>query len=59
MFGFLKADPKKKLQKKYEQLLEQGMHLQRNGDIKGYAMITAEAEVIRKQIEALGQPIQH
>jgi hypothetical protein len=54
MFGFLKADPKKKLQKKYEKLLFDAMQYQRNGDIKSYSMITAEAEKVREEIEALG-----
>lgn len=53
MFGFLKANPEKKLQVQYEKLLEKGMQLQRKGDIKGYAMITAEAEKIREAIEQL------
>jgi hypothetical protein len=29
------------------------MHAQRNGDIKGYSMITAEAEEIANEIQAL------
>jgi len=33
MFGFLKADPEKKLQAEYQKLLEQGMQFQRKGDI--------------------------
>ncbi len=53
MFGFLKTNPEKKLQAKYEKLLEQGMQLQRKGDIKGYSMITAEAELVREEIERL------
>ena len=53
MFGFLKADPQKKLQKKYQQLLEQAMQYQRNGDIKSYSMISAEAEKVREQIQKL------
>lgn len=53
MFDFLKANPKKKLQKKYEKLLFDAMQFQRNGDIKSYSMITAEAEKVREEIEAL------
>ena len=53
MFGFLKSDPEKKLQKQYQELLEKGMQFQRNGDIKSYSMVTAEAEKIREQIETL------
>ncbi len=55
MFGFLKSDPQKKLQQKYEKLLAQGMQFQRNGDIKSYSMITAEAEKVREEIERLKQ----
>lgn len=53
MFGFLKANPEKKLQAKYERLLEQGMQFQRKGDIKSYSMITAEAEEVLAELEAL------
>ncbi|MBA6391945.1 Lacal_2735 family protein [Colwellia sp. BRX10-3] len=53
MFSIFKSDPLKKLNKRYEAKLEQAMHAQRNGDIKGYAMITAEAEEIASQIKAL------
>jgi hypothetical protein len=53
MFSIFKSDPLKKLNKRYEAKLEQAMHAQRNGDIKGYAMITAEAEEIAVQIKAL------
>ncbi len=53
MFSIFKKDPLKKLNKKYEAKLEQAMHAQRDGDIKGYSMITAEAEVIANEIQAL------
>ena len=53
MFGFLKTNPKKKLHEKYEKLLFQGMQFQRNGDIKSYSMITAEAEKVLEEIKAL------
>ena len=53
MFGFLKANPEKKLQAKYERLLEQGMQFQRKGDIKSYSMITADAEAVLAELEAL------
>ena len=43
MFSIFKADHIKKLNKTYEAKLEQAMHAQRNGDIKSYSMITAEA----------------
>jgi len=53
MFDFLKGKPEKKLQKKYEKLLEEAMQFQRNGDIKSYSMITAEAEKVREEIEKM------
>jgi len=53
MFSFFKKDPIKKLNKAYFQKLESAMLAQRNGDIKSYSMITSEAEIIRKELEAL------
>jgi hypothetical protein len=53
MFSFFKADPKKKLIKKYNLKLEQAMQAQRQGDIKSYALLTAESERIWQQLEAL------
>ena len=53
MFSIFKKDPLKKLNKKYEAKLEQAMHAQRYGDIKGYSMITVEAEEIANEIQAL------
>lgn len=50
MFSLFKKDPIKKLNKLYESQLEKAMYAQRNGDIKSYAMITAEAEKIQLQI---------
>lgn len=53
MFNLFKKDPVKALDKQYRQLLEEARQLQRNGDIKGYALKTQEAEDVLKQIEAL------
>lgn len=50
MLSLFKKDPIKKLDKLYERKLEEAMHAQRKGDIKSYAMITAEAEKIKVQI---------
>jgi hypothetical protein len=50
MFSIFKKDPIKKLDKLYESKLEEAMYAQRKGDIKSYAMITAEAEKIKVQI---------
>lgn len=53
MFGFLKPDPAKKLRKIYDMKSTEAMLAQRKGDIKTYSMLTAEAEELWKQIEAL------
>lgn len=53
MFGFFKKDPIKKLEKQYEQMMEQARDIQRKGDIKGYAQKMAEAEEIAKKIQSL------
>lgn len=52
MFGWLKRDPVAKLEAAYRTLLEQARDLQRNGDIKGFAAKTAEAEAVLRRIEA-------
>jgi hypothetical protein len=57
MFSIFKKDPIKKLNKQYEAKLEQAMYAQRNGDIKSYSMITAEADSIAMEIKALEQSI--
>ena len=53
MFSLFKSDPLKKLRKAYDAKLEKAMLAQRDGDIKTYSMLTAEAEDILKEIEAL------
>ncbi|MBT6579555.1 MAG: Lacal_2735 family protein [Cellvibrionales bacterium] len=53
MFSLFKSDPKKKLRKAYDILLERAMLLQRKGDIMGYSKLTAEAEAIWQEIQAL------
>lgn len=55
MFSIFKKNPLKKLNKQYEAKLEQAMHAQRNGDIKSYSMITAEADKIAVEIKVLEQ----
>lgn len=52
MFGWFKRDPRAQLQKTYQKLMEEAMHLQRSGDIKGYAAKVAEAEKVADQIAA-------
>lgn len=46
-------DPKKKLQQEYERKAKAALDKQRSGDVLGAALITAEAEAIAKEIEAL------
>jgi len=53
MFGFLKSDPVKKLDKEYGVLLEKAMQAQRNGDIEGYSKLTEQAEAAREKLEQL------
>jgi hypothetical protein len=53
MLSLFKSDPTKKLRKHYHAKLEQAMQAQRKGDIKTYSFITAEAEALLKEIEAL------
>ena len=55
MFSFFKKDPSAKLKKDYENKLGEALTAQRNGDIKSYSMLTAEAEKIREQLQALEQ----
>ena len=53
MFGMFKSSPLKKWQKEHESLLTQAFQAQRNGDIRQYSMLTAEAEALREKIEEL------
>jgi hypothetical protein len=53
MLSIFKRNPIKKLNKAYEAKLEEAMYAQRNGDIKSYSMITAEAEIIANKIKEL------
>ncbi|MBK8920316.1 MAG: Lacal_2735 family protein [Saprospirales bacterium] len=53
MFRLFKKDPAKKLREQYARLLEEARDLQRMGNIKGFALKTAEAEEVAKQLEAL------
>ena len=57
MFSWFKPkDPLINLNKQYRQKLEQAMHSQRNGDIRTYSALTAEAEVhTRKHFEGKRQ----
>lgn len=52
MFGFLKKSPLKQWQKKYDALLAKAFQAQRDGNIRLYSTLTAEAELLREEIEA-------
>ncbi|WP_021022960.1 DUF6435 family protein [Salinivibrio costicola] len=53
MLSFLKPNPVKKLKKQYDAKQQQALEAQRNGDIRGYSLLTEEAEKIDQQIKAL------
>lgn len=53
IFKWFKKDPAKKLKKEYLLKLEKAMHAQRNGNIREYSFLTAEAEAVREKLEAL------
>ena len=49
MFSIFRKDPIKKLGKLYESKPEEAMYAKRKGNIKSYAMISAEAEKFKLQ----------
>ena len=53
MFKFLKSDPSKKLEREFKALQTKAMQAQRNGNIRGYSELTAQAEAIYLKIEQL------
>jgi hypothetical protein len=53
MFNLFKSSPDKKIRKQYIAKLEEAMHAQRNGKIREYSFLTAEAEALREQLELL------
>ena len=53
MFGLFRRDPLKKLEAEHRRLLEQARDLQRNGDIKGFAVMTGKADELARRIEQL------
>ena len=50
MFGLFKKDPVKKLEKKYKQLMEEAMHVQRSGDLRLYAEKIDQAAKLEEKI---------
>ena len=53
MFGLFKKDPVKQLEKQYQSLMEEAMHIQRSGDLKAYARKIEAAEKLLAEIESL------
>ena len=53
MFSLFKKDPKKELQKKYEELMEKATEAQRKGDIDKYSSLSAEAGEIANKLDSL------
>ena len=56
MFRWFKSDPEKKIKKLYKAKLEEAMLAQRNGKIREYSFLTAEAEALFKQLSDLQDP---
>ncbi|MEH6607834.1 MAG: DUF6435 family protein [Halioglobus sp.] len=53
MFGLFKSSPLKKWQKEHETLVTKAFQAQRNGNIRLYSTLTAEAETLREKIDHL------
>ena len=53
MFKLFNRSPLKKWQKEHELLLTSAFQAQRNGDIRLYSALTAEAEALRGKIDKL------
>jgi hypothetical protein len=50
--ALFKRDPTRKLTKAYQQKLEAAMRALRQGDVRNNALLVAEAESIKQQIDA-------
>lgn len=53
MFSLFKSDPVKKLKKQLAQKREQAMLAQRNGDIRSFATLTEQAQLLEDEIKRL------
>ncbi len=53
MLGLFNRSPEKKLQQEHQALLTRAFEAQRNGNIRLYSTLTAEAEAIREKLESL------
>jgi hypothetical protein len=53
MFGLFKSSPLKKWQKEHDALATKAFQAQRNGNIRLYSTLTAEAETLKEKINNL------
>ena len=53
MFGLFKSSPLQKLQKEHEALATKAFQAQRDGNIRLYSTLTAEAETVNEKIKNL------
>ena len=53
MFSFFKSDPGRRLRADYKKVVQKAFDRQQNGDIRGYSLLTAEAEKIKAEIDKL------
>ena len=53
MFGLFKKSPLKKWEKERDILVTRAFQAQRNGNIRLYSSLTADAETLREKIENL------
>jgi len=53
MFSWLKSDPVKSLQKKFDRISEQAFLAQRNGNIALYSELSKQCEDLQKEIESI------
>ena len=51
--NWFNKDPRKKLQKTYQQKMEAAMQAMRRGDVRENAMLVAEAETIKAELDRL------
>jgi len=58
MLGFLKGNPRKKLQKAYENKLSEALHAQRNGDLRTHGTLMEEAEKLYAELQELDKTSQ-
>lgn len=53
MFSFFKSNPTRRLKADYKKAIEKAYQAQQNGDIRGYSLLTAEAEKIKAEIDSI------